>query len=253
MEPQPSTSAAAATSKPVVCEGDDHEPCNEVEAVVPSTSGEQQQEEQLFSLSAVTRKQIHQLFGATCRVKMERCPLPITAGNNGGGPTAEERPADLTTVAKVETTTGSSSSSEDDKVQVLPTPPAASKKKRRSRCTPKGAWTCKICGKRMKYGRSYVRHMRSHRGEKPFKCGECGKSFGANGDLTVHRRIHTGVWQFNCVFCERGFHQQSNLFRHLRLHTEEKPFFCVVTGCGESFRHSDSLKRHRRLIHLKKC
>ncbi len=117
---------------------------------------------------------------------------------------------------------------------------------------PKGPWTCKICGKRMKHGWYYPAHMKGHRGEKPFKCGECGKGFGRNYHLSEHRRIHSGVRKFSCVFCERSFHQKSSLFVHLRVHTEEKPYFCVVDGCGMSFRQGGNLQQHRQLVHLKK-
>lgn len=35
---------------------------------------------------------------------------------------------------------------------------------------PKGAWECKICGKKLKYPDSYLPHIKRH-GIKPFKCG----------------------------------------------------------------------------------
>ncbi len=126
------------------------------------------------------------------------------------------------------------------------------RKKMSGEWRPKGPWTCKICGKRMKNPSHYLAHMRSHRGDTRFKCGECGKAFVRNSELSVHKRIHSDVWQFNCVFCEKRFHHKHAFFGHLRVHTEEMPYFCVVDGCGESFRHFHSLKMHRRLIHLKK-
>ncbi len=51
----------------------------------------------------------------------------------------------------------------------------------------------------MKAASSYVRHMRSHRGEKIFKCEECGNDFVTNGKLSENKRLHTGVFQYNCV------------------------------------------------------
>ncbi len=331
MEPQPSTSTAGAAKAGA-------SDCGSSDGIVPSTYGgpahvpsPQQQEHELFFINVrASNRQLQQLFGSTCRLRLQRCQLPpiIQTGNSESAatPSAEERPADSTTVAKVEES-GSDSSSDDDQVKMLPAPSAAvplAKKKggprvsqrkspacchvckktvhlkgylrlhmrkhsgtkryscgtcgrsfwnpsafayhkkakdQRNGVCPKtygtggwrhkGAWTCKICGKRMKNGGSYNDHMKRHRGDKRFKCGDCGKAFVISSDLAEHRKIHSGVWQFSCVFCERGFHFQNNLFNHLRSHTEEMPYFCVVDGCGKSYRHPDSLKKHWRLIHLK--
>ncbi len=278
MEPQPTTSAVEGTSTAARDGGQPTPSDDGVEAAAVaftsgSSTGQEQQDAQLFSIIPLIppgslKKQLQQLFAATCRVKLLRCDVQVPDLNNVS---SDSRPD---TVAKVEEEkTGSGSSSEDGEVQVLPAPVkervtkktlAKHRKTRTQRngvCPgnksfggwrPKGPWTCKLCGKRMKSSSNYLPHMRSHRGEKGFKCGECGKGFGRIRHLAEHKRIHSGVWQYVCTFCEKGFHQEQNLFSHLRVHTEEMPYFCVVDGCGMSFRHSGSLKMHRRLIHLKK-
>jgi uncharacterized Zn-finger protein len=40
--------------------------------------------------------------------------------------------------------------------------------------------------------RSLQRHIRKHKGDKPYKCDICGKAFIESGSLQRHIRTHTG-------------------------------------------------------------
>uniref|UniRef100_A0A8C5MY45 C2H2-type domain-containing protein n=1 Tax=Leptobrachium leishanense TaxID=445787 RepID=A0A8C5MY45_9ANUR len=67
-----------------------------------------------------------------------------------------------------------------------------------------------------------VRHKRSHKFEKIFKCRECGKCFTRAVNLEAHKRIHTGEKPFNCNKCGKCFTRASTLAAHERIHTGEK-------------------------------
>ncbi|XP_055966794.1 myoneurin isoform X2 [Sorex fumeus] len=110
---------------------------------------------------------------------------------------------------------------------------------------PKAKPMCNTCGKVFSEASSLRRHMRIHKGVKPYVCHLCGKAFTQCNQLKTHVRTHTGEKPYKCELCDKGFAQKCQLVFHSRMHHgEEKPYKCDV--CNLQFATSSNLKIHAR-------
>lgn len=76
---------------------------------------------------------------------------------------------------------------------------------------------CEFCDKSYSQRHHLMNHMRSHTGEKQFRCDVCGRLFSRQSSLTRHVHNH-GVKPFVCEFCNMSFSNLSIMMNHMRGH-----------------------------------
>uniref|UniRef100_A0A1B6CSM7 C2H2-type domain-containing protein n=1 Tax=Clastoptera arizonana TaxID=38151 RepID=A0A1B6CSM7_9HEMI len=87
------------------------------------------------------------------------------------------------------------------------------------------------------------------------KCKFCHRVFPREKSLQAHLRTHTGERPYKCDFpgCVKAFTQSGQLKTHQRLHTGEKPFVCSFLGCTRSFTHANRRCTDHPLSALSRC
>ncbi|CDQ65331.1 unnamed protein product [Oncorhynchus mykiss] len=110
-------------------------------------------------------------------------------------------------------------------------------------------YKCNICGNRFSTRgnlKSALRmHYRTHTGERPFRCKVCRRAFSTKGNLKTHHAVHRTtppLRNTECDICGKTFACQSALDIHYRSHTRERPFIC--TACNRGFSTKGNLKQH---------
>ena len=108
----------------------------------------------------------------------------------------------------------------------------------------KDQFECTVCNVRFPFKGQLDHHMVSHSNTPGYKCTEpfCDKKFTHRSDLVKHERTHSGI-VYKCSKCTYSNPDERNYNQHLRKHTTKTLFTCK--HCGEKFKYTMQLKRHR--------
>ncbi|PVV00863.1 hypothetical protein BB560_004735 [Smittium megazygosporum] len=91
-------------------------------------------------------------------------------------------------------------------------------------------YSCSFCDKVYRKPSKLQEHIRSHTGERPFKCTfpGCDKTFIRQSHLSVHNRTHYSDLKnkYKCNFenCSAAFNTNQHLKRHLTIHSNSNPY-----------------------------
>ena len=108
------------------------------------------------------------------------------------------------------------------------------------KCTVEG------CGSAFTQSNTLTKHLITHTGEKPYPClvEGCGKRYTEAGSLKKHNRCHTGETPYRCEICGNSFTHASTLGSHMRTHSTLKPFGCTFDGCNARSNDKGAMQRH---------
>ena len=79
----------------------------------------------------------------------------------------------------------------------------------------------------------FRRHLKTHSGEKSYKCNQCDFASIEAHNLRNHLKAHSGEKSNKCNQCEFASSQAGNLKTHLKTHSEKSNKCNMLTKCGQ--------------------
>ncbi|XP_020817125.1 transcriptional repressor CTCF [Drosophila serrata] len=114
--------------------------------------------------------------------------------------------------------------------------------------------TCRRCGQELPDRYQYKLHVKSHEGEKCYRCSLCSYASVTQRHLDSHMLVHLDEKPFQCEHCPMAFRQRQLLRRHINLMhdasyqpPEPRAKVHKCPSCPRSFTHKGNLMRHMEL------
>jgi len=105
---------------------------------------------------------------------------------------------------------------------------------------------CRLCARIFTIMSAFRSHILTTHCRPKNQCAVCGKHFSRSWLLKGHMRTHTGERPYRCphVGCDRAFADKSNLRSHLLIHNANGKHY-ICTRCNRAFAQKRYLHKHR--------
>jgi len=105
---------------------------------------------------------------------------------------------------------------------------------------------CRLCARIFTTMSAFRSHVITVHCRPKNQCGVCGKDFSRSWLLKGHMRTHTGERPYRCPHagCDRAFADKSNLRSHLLIHSANGKHY-VCSRCNRAFAQKRYLHKHR--------